>query len=307
MQYIYGATEVTRAGGSVVILGNFDGVHKGHQRLFEIAKEEAMKEHLTTVVFSFYPHPTWIIGDNKKSLLMSRRDKKKLIESLGIDVLVEYPFTKEFARISAETFVRELLVKQLKAKVLVIGSNYFFGRDKEGDPHFLTKIGKQYGIKVHVVEAVVQNGSMISSTHIRELIREGRIEEAREMLGHPYMIVGEVIKGKQLGRTIGFPTANLEADPYRVYPPKGVYATKVKVYSNVYMGMTNIGVNPTVCGKKKMIETHLLDFNYNLYGQEIEIDFYKYIRPEIKFDNIKALKEQMMSDKHTIQKILEQM
>lgn len=301
MQYIYGTTEITRHNKSVVVLGNFDGVHKGHQRLFEVAKYEAEKRGLETVVFSFYPHPTWVIGHHKKSLLMSRRDKKQMIEHLGIDVLVEYPFTYEFASICPEEFFAQILVKELKAEVLVIGSNYFFGRDKLGTPTFLKELGEQYGIKVCIVETVTEDGKTISSTQIRKLIIEGNIKAANERLGHPYMVVGKVVQGKMLGRTLGFPTINLIADPDRVYPPNGVYATRIKVYSSLYMGMTNIGVNPTVSGRKKMIETHIFDFNQMLYGEDVEIYFYDYLRPEKKFESIEDLKEQISTDKEAIQ------
>ena len=301
MQYIYGAADVKRHKKSVVVLGNFDGVHKGHQKLFEVAKYEARQKGLETVVFSFYPHPTWVIGNKRKSLLMSRIDKKQMIERLGIDVLVEYPFTEEFANSSPEEFFIEVLVKKLNVCVLVVGSNYYFGKNKAGNAEFLKKIGKQYGVEVHVVEAVMTEGKMISSSKIRDLILEGKIEEANEMLGHPYMIVGNVVQGKKIGRTLGFPTINLNADPDRVYPPNGVYVTKVKVYSKIYLGMTNIGVNPTVSGERKMIETNLMEFNQSIYGEEVEIYFYHFIRAEKKFENIEALKKQIESDKEQVQ------
>lgn len=301
MQYIYGTTDVTRHEDSVVVLGNFDGVHKGHQKLFEVAKYEACQKGLETVVFSFYPHPTWVIGNKKKSLLMSRQDKEQIIEHLGIDVLVEYPFTEEFAGISPEEFFTKILIEKLRAKVLVVGSNYYFGKGKAGNPEFLKKLGKQYGVEVKVVEAVMIERQMISSSKVRDLILEGKIEEANKMLGHPYTVAGKVVKGKMLGRTIGFPTINLLADPDRVYPPNGVYATKIKVYSKTYWGMTNVGFNPTVCGERKMIETHLLDFNETIYGENVEIYFYHFIRPEIKFESLEVLKRQITSDKEQIQ------
>lgn len=301
MQYIYGTTDVTRQNKSVVVLGNFDGVHKGHQKLFEVAEYEAAKRGLETVVFSFHPHPTWVVGNCKKSLLMSRRDKKQMIEHLGIDVLVEYPFTREFASISPESFFREILLGQLQAEVLVVGSNYFFGKGKAGTPEFLQQLGKTYGVSVCIVDAVTEEGDMISSTQIRKLIIEGQIEAANERLGHPYMVVGKVVQGKMLGRTMGFPTINLIADPDRVYPPNGVYATRVKVYSKVYLGMTNIGYNPTVSGERKMIETHILDFQQTIYGEDVEVDFYHFIRPEKKFENLEALKAQIEADKEAVQ------
>ncbi|MBQ1274238.1 MAG: bifunctional riboflavin kinase/FAD synthetase [Cellulosilyticum sp.] len=306
MQYSYSTADIKRHKECVVVLGNFDGVHKGHQMLFKVARQEAHKKGLETVVFSFYPHPTWVIGNQPKSLLMSRRDKKRMVQHLGMDVLVEYPFTKEFASISPEEFFTKILIEQLKARVLVVGSNYYFGRDKIGNPSFLKGLGKTYNVEVHVIEAVMEKNQMISSSQIRQLILTGKIEKANEMLGHPYMIVGNVVQGKQLGRTIGFPTINLIADPDRVYPPNGVYATKVKVYSKTFLGMTNIGYNPTVNGEKKMIETHILDFNETLYGEEVEVDFYHFIRPEQKFDSIEALQAQISCDKERVLQIFKE-
>lgn len=301
MQYIYGTADLTRHKESVVVLGNFDGVHQGHQQLFQVAKEEAKRRGLETVVLSFYPHPTWVIGSHKKPLIMARREKKQMIEHLGMDVLVEYPFTKTFSNISPTEFFVSLLVRQLKARAVVVGSNYFFGKAQTGSTAVLQTLGKQYGIKVCVVEAVMINKQMISSTKIRNLIQDGQIEDANEMLGHPYTIMGEVMSGKKLGRTIGYPTLNLVADPTRVYPPNGVYATKVKVYDKTYLGMTNIGFNPTVSGECKMIETHLFDFNQSIYGEIVTIDFYHYIRPEQKFESIEALQAQLMCDQQSVQ------
>ena len=301
MQYIYGTADIMRQGDCVVVLGNFDGVHKGHQKLFEIAKERAKAKELKTVVFSFQPHPTWVIGNKRKALIMSRQDKKHMIGKLGIDELIEYPFTKQFASISPDTFFVDILMKRLKVKILVVGSNYYFGKGKTGTPSYLQEMGKKYNIEVCIVDAVKIGGHMISSSSIRTLILEGKIEEANEMLGHPYMIVGTVIQGKQLGRTIGFPTINIVADPDRVYPPNGVYATRVKVYNKVYMGMTNVGVNPTVSGKCKMIETHLFNFENNIYGEQVEVYFYHAIRLEQKFEDILALKNQIKQDQVEVQ------
>lgn len=301
MQYIDGAADIKRHNKSVVVLGNFDGVHKGHQKLFEVAKGEAHKKGLDTIVFSFYPHPTWVIGNKRKSLLMNREDKKQMIEKLGLDVLVEYPFTKEFASQSPEAFFIEVLVKKLNACVLVVGSNYYFGKNKAGNTDFLKKMGMQYGIKVHVVEAVMIEEKMISSSKIRDLVLKGKMEEATKMLGHSYKVIGRVEQGKKLGRTLGFPTINLIADSDYVYPPNGVYATRVKVYSKTYVGMTNIGFNPTVSGQRKMIETHIIGFNESIYGEKVEIEFYHFMRPEKKFEDIEALRKQLVSDKEKVQ------
>ncbi len=220
-----------------------------------------------------------------------------------MNTLIEYPFTKAFASVSPDEFFEEILVKQLKAKVLVVGENYYFGKNKAGNPEYLKVLGTKHDIEVFVVSAVKNENQMISSSTIRNLIVEGNIEFANEMLGHPYTIVGNVMAGKQLGRTIGFPTINLIADPDRVYPPNGVYATKVTVYNEEYLGMTNIGYNPTVNGNKKMIETHIFDFNKDIYGETVEIRFYHEIREEQKFTNLEALQQQIVKDSLTVKRI----
>ena len=297
MEYIYGKADVNQSEDSIVVLGNFDGVHKGHQKLLDVAKQYASDKKLKTIVFSFYPHPSWVLGGKPKPIIMSRRDKRQIIEHFGIDTLIEYPFTKTFADILPEIFFEEILVKQLKAKALVVGENYYFGKNKTGNPAYLKALGKKHGIQVFVVEAVKYGEEVISSTIIRQLIVEGNIEKANRLLGHPYVLFGTVTKGKQLGRTIGFPTANLVADMDRVYPPNGVYATKVTVYNKEYMGMTNIGYNPTVNGSCKMIETHIFDFNEEIYGNIMIVSFFKAIRPEKKFKDIQSLGEQIAKDR----------
>lgn len=301
MQYIYGTTDIEQKDNSIVVLGNFDGVHIGHQKLFEIAKEKAKEEQLKIVVFSFYPHPSLIVGKSPKSLLMSRRDKEETIKTLQIDTLIEYPFTKEFACISAERFFLDIIISKLKAKVIIIGSNYYFGKSKEGNQKYLYELGQKYGITVCVVDTVKIDGEIISSSTIRDLILKGNISKANRLLGHPYTITGTVIQGKMLGRTIGFPTVNIIAERDRLYPPKGVYATKVEVYNKEYRGMTNIGYNPTVNGTNKMVETHIFDFNEELYGREVKICFYSYIRAEKKFNSVTLLAEQIMRDKEQVQ------
>ncbi|MDF2612643.1 MAG: riboflavin biosynthesis protein RibF [Clostridia bacterium] len=301
MQYIYGTTDIEQKENSIVVLGNFDGVHIGHQKLFELAREKAKENRLQIVVFSFYPHPSWVIGGSPKSLLMSRRDKEETIKTLQIDTLIEYPFTREFASISAERFFVDILISKLKAKVIIIGSNYYFGRGKEGNQKYLYELGQKYDVQVCVVDAVKIDGKIVSSSAIRDLITEGELETANRLLGHTYSIIGTVVRGKMLGRTIGFPTVNIKAESDRIYPPKGVYATKIQVYNREYLGMTNIGYNPTVNGSHKMIETHIFGFDEELYGEEVRVYFYSYIRAEKKFSNVTLLAEQIQKDKQQVQ------
>lgn len=300
MQYIHDTEEIVRKTGCVAVLGNFDGLHKGHQKLLECAKKEAKKNKLETVVFTFYPHPTKVLEHCTKSLLMTRENKKQMVDKLGIDVLIEYPFTKQLANKSPESFFKDILMDTLKVRVLVVGKNYYFGKDNAGDSKVLMELGKKYDVKICIVEPVVSEEQLISSSRIRTLILNGEIEEANQLLGHPYEVMGTVVKGRQLGRVIGFPTLNLEADEELIYPPKGVYATRVKVEERYYKGMTNIGYNPTVNGTKKMVETHLFDFNQSIYGKGIEIYFYHFIRFEQKFESIEALIQQLEQDKNQV-------
>lgn len=304
MQYIYGTTNIKQNKDSVVVLGNFDGVHIGHQKLFEVAKRKAAEEDLQVVVLSFYPPPTWILGKQPKKLLMSREDKKDKIESIGIDVLIEYPFTREFSNMSPEDFFTCILKDQLSARILVIGSNYYFGKGKTADALYMQKLGKNYNVEICVIDTIKSDNIEVSSSYIRTLVQDGAIEKANLLLGHPYCMSGTVIDGKKLGRQIGFPTINIIPDPNRAHPPNGVYATTTKINNKIYWSITNIGYNPTVNGENKIIETHIFDFSHMIYGVDVKIYFYKYIRKETKFNSIDLLKNQIEKDKNETQKIL---
>ena len=281
MQYIYGTTNIKLLEGTIVILGNFDGVHIGHQELFQIAKSVGKTKGLKTVLFSFFPHPTWILGTNPKPLLMSREEKKDKIEKLGIDIYVEYPFSVGFSQISAKAFITEILLKKLNGKAVVIGANYFFGKNKQGNVAYMHKLGQKYNFDVFVVNEIKEDETTVSSTYIRDLILNGEIAKANQLLGHLYKVKGIVTKGKQLGRTLGFPTINIIPDMAKIVPPNGVYITKVWLRGKMYNGIANVGFNPTVNGDVKKVETYIFDFSENVYGEEASIGFIKYIRPEL--------------------------
>ncbi len=304
MQYICGTTNIKQNKHSIVVLGNFDGVHIGHQKLFDVAKMKAIQKDLQVVVLSFYPPPTWILGKQPKTLLMSREDKRNKIESMGIDVLIEYPFTKEFANMAPEVFFTSILRDELKAKVLIIGNNYYFGKGKTADAHYMKKLGKEYNVEICVIDTIKSNNIEVSSSYIRNLIQDGNIEKANMLLGHPYSMSGIVIDGKKIGRLIGFPTINIIPDIDRTHPPNGVYATTTRINNKIYWSITNIGYNPTVNGENKIIETHILDFSNMIYGDTVEMFFYKFIRKETKFSSIDMLKDQIKQDKDETQKIL---
>ena len=279
------------------MLGNFDRVHLGHSKYFSIAKEKAKEKKRTVIALSFYPHPTWVVGNQPKPLVMSRKDKKKKISKMGIDIFIEYPFDIAFSKVTPDEFFEEILVKQLQAKVVIIGSNYCFGKNKQGDITYMKKLGQKHQVEICAVDTVKYEGEPISSTRIRNLIAAGEMEKAAELLGHPYSVVGTVIHGKKLGRTIGFPTINMLAAMDRIHPPNGVYITTTRVYDREYVGITNIGYNPTVNGTQKMIETHLFDFNQMIYGEEVEVTFHQYLRKEEKFASVEKLVEQLEKDK----------
>lgn len=304
MRYIYGTSYINQVANSIVVLGNFDGVHLGHQKLFNLAKEKAKETGFQVIALSFYPHPTWVLGNNPKPLLNSREEKKARIEAVGVDVFIEYPFTKEFANISPEEFFHRTLVNKLRAKVVIIGSNYYFGKDKKGDIVHMKKLGEKYEVEICAVDTVKSQGITISSTNVRNLILQGNMHQATQLLGHPYTITGEVVHGKALGRTIGFPTANVKADESRIYPPNGVYATVIEVDNKHYLGITNIGYNPTVSGKNKTVETHIFDFDKLIYGETIKISLCEYMRPEKKFNSLSELVSQLKEDKKRAKKIL---
>ena len=297
MQYIYGTTNIKLLKETIVILGNFDGIHIGHQELFQVAKNTAQTKGLKTVLFSFFPHPTWVLGNSPKQLLMSREEKRKKIEDLGIDIYVEYPFSMEFSQITAEAFITDILLKKLNGKAVVIGDKYFFGKNKEGNISYMHKLGGKYNFDVFVVKEIKEDNNTVSSTYIRDLILNGEINKASELLGHLYTVSGIVTKGKQLGRTLGFPTINIIPEQIKVLPPNGVYITKVWISGKVYNGISNVGYNPTVNGDIKKVETYILDFCEDVYGKEASVGFVNYIRPEIKFASLDELEGQLRKDK----------
>lgn len=307
MKHIYGVENIKLLQENIVILGNFDGIHIGHQRLFQVAKDVGEKKGLTTVLFSFFPHPTWVLGNSPKSLLMTREEKKNRIGKVGIDTYVEYPFSVEFGQKRAEDFVTQVLLEKLACKAVIVGNNYFFGKNKEGNVDFLKKLGHKYGFEVYVVEEVKEGETIVSSTLIRDLIIKGNMDLANKLIGQPYTLKGTVVYGKQLGRTLGFPTVNVIPDPIKVLPPNGVYITKSYILGKEYHSLTNIGKNPTVDGKEKIVETFIFDFCEEVYDEEITIEIIKYIRAESKFSSLVELTRQLNKDKCIALEYIEQL
>lgn len=289
----------------VVTSGTFDGVHLGHRQIINRLKEIAKVAGGETVLLTFYPHPRMVLfpDDNELKLLNSQEEKVKLLEKLGIDHLIIYPFTKEFSRLTSVKFIRDILVNKIHTKKLVIGYNHHFGRNREGSFENLKESGPVYGFEVEEIPAQDIDHVEISSTKIRKALQGGDIRTANLFLDYPYAFTGRVVKGKQLGRTLGYPTANLEiADKYKLIPANGIYVVQVDYNGKRYKGMMSIGLNPTTGGTTRTIEVNILDFDKDIYGENISVSFVEKIRDEEKFESLEKLKVQLGKDKQqTIQ------
>jgi riboflavin kinase/FMN adenylyltransferase len=284
----------------VVTTGTFDGVHLGHQKIISRLQDVAKEHDGETVLLTFYPHPRMVLfpEDNELKLLNTQSEKISLLEKYGIDHLIIYPFTKEFSRLSSIEFVRNILANQIKTKRLVIGYNHHFGRNREGSFEHLKEYGPLYGFEVEEIPAKDIDHVEISSTKIRKALQTGDVKTAETYLGHSYSLSGKVVAGKQLGRTIGYPTANLFVeDKYKLIPADGIYAVHVEQNGAMYSGMLSIGNNPTVEGKGRSIEVNIFDFDKDIYGQQATVYFIERLRDEVKFNNLEELKIQLAKDK----------
>lgn len=281
----------------VLTIGNFDGVHMGHMALFDMVKERAAAIGGQSVIMTFEPHPLKVMRPGNGPLLItSTQQKLELIKDTGVDILLCLPFTQEFADISAETFVRDILIGRIGLKEIVVGYDYCFGNRRQGDIGLLKEMGENLRFKVHVVDPVIIHNLPVSSTSIRNLLRAGNLEKAREFLGRDYQICGTVVKGANRGgRLLGFPTANLKLDE-ELIPREGVYAVTILLDEEAYYGVTNIGFNPTFGNAALSVETHLLDFSGDLLGKTIRINFLLRIRDEKTFGSVEELADQITSD-----------
>jgi riboflavin kinase/FMN adenylyltransferase len=284
-------------------IGNFDGVHLGHKKILTAIKEEAKEQGLSSCVITFHPHPQKVLQNIEIPLLFPIRERLKLLEQEGINVVACYTFTKEIAMISAEDFVTDILVGKLKLKHLIVGPDFSFGRKRQGNLELLIKMGAEYGFDTEVVETAVVDGEIVSSTSIRRLVREGNPKKAAKLLGFNFYIEGEVKEGERRGRQIGFPTANIETD-WDILPKVGVYATLASVEGIKYQSITNIGYRPTFGDSELLIETHIFGFNENLYKKRIKIEFVDRVRDEQKFDGPEALVGQIKKDVERVKEIL---
>lgn len=279
-----------------VTIGNFDGVHRGHQELISRAVKYAKSRGLKSVVFTFANHPVNFFKPGYVKNIINQDQKKALVEKMGVDIYVNIPFDTSMTQISARDYAKKILVEKLHIKKIIVGHDFSFARKKEGTPEKLIQFGKDYNFEVEIVTPVLLDGKRVSSTDIRALISNGDVAAARKLLGQYYSIEGTVVEGRQIGRTIGFPTANIDYDRSMIIPKKGIYATLATVDGDVYCGATNIGTNPTVQGKKITIETYILDFDQMIYGKELKVEFVEFMRDEVKFDSKEALMDQLKKD-----------
>lgn len=294
-------TSFTSENKTIVTIGTFDGVHIGHQKILKKITQIANEENYESVVLTFFPHPRMVLQqDNSIKLLNTICEKEKLFENIGIDHLIIHPFDEEFSKLSAEDFVKKILVDQLNIQKIVIGYDHRFGKDRSANLDDLIEFGIKYNFEVEQISAEEINNNAVSSTKIRNSLLDGDIETANSYLGYPYNFTGTVVKGKQLGRTIGFPTANISIEEeYKLLPKNGVYIVQTCVEGMDYFGMMNIGTRPTIDGTTQSVEVYILDFGKEIYNTKLTISVLKFIREEKKFESFEHLKEQIEKDKIT--------
>lgn len=286
---------------TVVTLGTFDGVHQGHKILLNRLLQAKQKTGYQSAVLTFFPHPRMVLQQGSEfKLLNTMAEKATLLQQQGIDNLIIHPFSLEFSRLTAEEFVKNILVDRLNVAAIIIGHDHRFGRNRTATTQDLEEMGKEYGFEVEQISAFEVQQTPVSSTKVRNALAEGNITRANNYLGYPYFITGIVAKGQQLGRTIGFPTANLlVAEDYKLIPAHGVYTASAQINGKTVYGMLNIGVRPTVSGFGQTIETHFFDFNEDIYNTPLQLNLHSRIRDEQKFESLDALKAQLHNDAQT--------
>ncbi len=296
MMHLYSLAEASLYQNSIVTIGVFDGVHKGHQHLIKRLVEEAHSRGLLAVVLTFFPHPDIVLrGLKGRYYLTNAEQKADLLMQLGVDCVVTHPFNDEVRQVRAADFVDQL-TRHLKMSALWVGSDFAMGYKREGNVSFLREQGAQKEFTVHDIDLIEAQGGIISSSHIREAVQSGQMEQAGVWLNRPYSVIGEVVHGEKRGRQIGFPTANTAVWDEQVLPINGIYAGWARLGSERFMAMTNVGVRPTFEGKNITVEPYLLDFDRDIYGQQLEVSFEKLLRPEAKFDNLQDLIDQIGRD-----------
>ncbi len=301
MKIFHSINDFVSSKKTILTLGTFDGVHIGHKKILEKLTQNGENGKYESLVLTFFPHPRMVLQDQSEvKLLTTIEEKTELLEKSGIENLVIHPFDESFSKLTASEFVKKVLVDQFHIKKIIIGHDHRFGKDRTANIDDLITFGKQFNFEVEQISAQEIEAVSVSSTKIRKELKEGNVTLSNEYLGYNYFLTGTIIKGKQLGRTIGFPTANVRIqEDYKLIPKNGVYIVKSIINQKEVFGMMNIGFNPTISNEKLSIEIHYFDFGTDLYDQKLIVSILKYIRPEQKFDSVDLLKEQLEKDKIT--------
>lgn len=290
---------MTSKSAKVTTIGTFDGIHIGHQKILKKVVKLAEKQGYKPIVLTLFPHPRMVLQKDASIKLLNTIDERiEILKSYGISEVVVKEFTKEFANLSAQDYVKTILVDELNTKQIVIGYDHHFGKNRSANIEDLRQFAKEFNFKIEEISAQDIKDVTVSSTKIRNALYAGKVSLANSFLGYNFFITGEVVKGKGLGRTLDFPTANIDIkESYKLIPSDGVYVVKSKLKGNTIFGMMNIGTNPTVDGKNRSIEVHFFNFNQNIYHQKLKIEFLKRLRSEQKFKNLEALKVQLKKDR----------
>jgi riboflavin kinase / FMN adenylyltransferase len=299
MPVIYGLDKIKEPfENAAITLGNFDGVHLGHQTLFRELMKKAVAVKGDAVVITFDPHPLAVLKPEMAPGIITPLDRKaELILSYGLDYVLIIPFTRQFAKIGAREFVKDILFEKLGMKELIVGYDYAFGRNREGNIDLLKSMGRELGFAVHVLDAIHRGDSLISSTAIRNLLREGNVARVNEMLARPFQVSGKIMTGRRVGGSVlGFPTANLDSSEMGMIPAKGVYAVEAVLDEVVLPGVCNVGVNPTFNEQRLTVEVHIFDFDRDIYGRTMRVNFIERLRDERKFKSVEELAEQINKD-----------
>ena len=296
LEIIAGTSDFYLKKETAAAIGKFDGIHIGHRRLLEEILDRKA-DGLDACVFTFDPVPAVLFGGSDGRELTTRDEKRILFERLGVDILIEFPLNLETAAIEPDTFVREILTKRMRARYLAAGSDLSFGNKGKGDAALLRQLGAELGFAVNIIDKVCVEGSQVSSTRVREQVEAGNMELTERLLGIPYMIAGEVVTGKRLGRTLGFPTVNVLPEEGKMLPPNGVYFSKVLCHGKQYRAISNVGYKPTVTKERVIgVESYLYDFDQEVYGESVEIYLLAFRRPERQFESVEELKNQLQED-----------